>query len=60
SISGIVASGTGEPLAGANVVVEGTELGSAANADGAYSIKVDEGSYQWSCSRAGYLCDFCG
>ena len=54
SISGIVASGTGEPLAGANVVVEGTELGSAANADGAYSIKVDEGSYTVTASVIGY------
>ena len=44
SISGTVASGTGDPLAGANVVVEGTELGAAALADGSYSIKVDEGS----------------
>jgi hypothetical protein len=54
SISGTVASGTGEPLAGANVVVEGTELGAAAQADGTYSIKVDEGSYTVTASVIGY------
>ena len=54
SISGTVASGTGDPLAGANVVVEGTELGAAALADGSYSIKVDEGSYTVTASVIGY------
>ena len=44
SISGKVTdTDTGEPLVGANVVVEGTDLGAAAQADGTYSIKVDEG-----------------
>jgi len=54
SISGTVNSGTGDPLAGANVVVEGTELGAAAQADGTYSIKVDEGSYTVIASVIGY------
>ena len=40
SVSGTVTSETGEPLVGANVVVNGTDLGAAANADGAYTIKI--------------------
>ena len=40
SISGKVSSETGEPLVGANVVVDGTELGAAADTDGIYTIKI--------------------
>ena len=55
SISGKVTdTDTGEPLVGANVVVEGTDLGAAAQADGTYSIKVDEGSYTVTASVIGY------
>ena len=45
SVSGVVASESGDPLAGANVVVEGTEMGAASSEDGSYSIKLDVGSY---------------
>ena len=54
SISGVVTSETGEPLVGANVVVNGTDLGAAADADGAYSIKIGPGSYTVPASSIGY------
>ena len=55
SISGKVTNtDTGEPLVGANVVVEGTDLGAAAQADGTYSIQVSDGSYTVTASVIGY------
>ncbi len=54
SISGTVASEKGEPLVGANVVIDGTDLGAAANADGVYSIKIGPGSYTVTASVIGY------
>ena len=54
SISGTVASEKGEPLVGANVVVDGTDLGAAANADGIYTIKIGPGSYTVTASVIGY------
>jgi len=53
-ISGTVTSETGEPLVGANVVVDGTDLGAAANADGIYTIKIGPGSYTVTASSIGY------
>ena len=55
SISGKVTdTDTGEPLVGANVVVEGTDLGTASLEDGTYSIQVGEGSYTVTASVIGY------
>ena len=54
SVSGTVADEAGSPLAGANVVVEGTDLGAAAQADGTYSISIGEGSYTVTVSVIGY------
>ena len=54
SVSGTVADEKGSPLAGANVVVEGTDLGAAAQADGTYSITIGEGSYTVTASVIGY------
>ena len=54
SISGTVASGKGEPSVGANVVVDGTDLGAAANAEGIYTIKIGPGSYTVTASVIGY------
>ena len=54
SVSGVVASESGDPLAGANVVVEGTEMGAASSEDGTYSIKLDAGSYTVTASVIGY------
>ena len=53
SISGIVDGET--PLQGANVVVEGTELGSVSNGEGSYFIKdVPAGTYDVTASFIGY------
>jgi len=55
SISGkVINTDTGEPLVGANVVVEGTDLGSASLEDGTYSIQVGDGSYTVTASVIGY------
>ncbi len=55
-ISGIVTDlATGEPLPGASVVIEGTTLGSAANAEGRYLIpRISAGSYVLIASYIGY------
>ena len=53
-VSGTVANETGNPLAGANVTIEGTELGGAANADGIYTIAVENGTYDVTASVIGY------
>jgi outer membrane cobalamin receptor len=54
SVSGTVADETGDPLAGANVTVEGTDLGAASLEDGTYSIEVGEGSYAVTAQVIGY------
>ena len=53
-VSGVVANESGVPLVGANVIVEGTDLGSAANAEGSYSIDLGAGSYIITASAIGY------
>ena len=55
-ITGMVTdSKTGEPLAGVNVLVEGTYLGAATDLDGYYVIlNVPPGSYKLSASFVGY------
>ena len=54
SVSGTVTSESGEPLVGANVVVNGTDLGAAVDADGIYTIKIGPGSYTVTASSIGY------
>ena len=54
SVSGTVTSESGEPLVGANVVVNGTDLGAAVDADGVYTIKIGPGSYTVTASSIGY------
>jgi len=54
SVSGTVADEAGSPLAGANVVVEGTDLGAASLEDGTYSISIGEGSHTLTASVIGY------
>jgi hypothetical protein len=53
-VVGTVTDTESNPLAGANVVVEGTDLGSAADADGAYSIDLGAGTYTLTASSIGY------
>ena len=55
SISGTVSDADGNPLAGANVSVEGTSMGAATITSGAYSISgVPAGSYTVTASYIGY------
>lgn len=55
-VTGIVTdSETGEPLIGANVIIEGTSSGAATNVDGSYVIiRVPPGSYQVRVEMMGY------
>ena len=47
-MTGLVSSESGEGLAGANVILEGTSYGTAANISGEYNItNVPEGTYIW-------------
>ena len=56
AIQGTVTSEDGAALAGANVIVEGTSFGAAADADGNYKIEgVPAGSYTLSTSVIGYI-----
>jgi len=51
----VIEEGTGLPLAGANVVVEGTVYGSAANVEGVYLItNIPAGTYNVAVSMIGY------
>ena len=56
SVSGTVTdAASGQALAGANVVLEGTNLGAAANADGSYTVSdVPSGTYTITVSVIGY------
>ena len=54
SIVGTVNDANNNPLVGANVVVEGTELGSVSDEVGAYVISPDEGTYSVTASFIGY------
>ena len=55
TISGTVTDESGNGLAGANVTVEGTNMGAAANSSGSYSISgVALGTYTVSASFIGY------
>ncbi|MEJ2495545.1 MAG: carboxypeptidase-like regulatory domain-containing protein, partial [Ignavibacteriaceae bacterium] len=55
TISGVVTDATtGDKLLGANVYLLGTSWGAATDANGEYSITVDEGSYTITCSYIGF------
>ncbi len=54
-ISGVVKSAEGEPVVGANVVLEGTTMGTAADAAGRYFIlNVPPGTYRVRASGVGF------
>ena len=53
SVVGVV-SGEGKPLVGANVVIQGTNLGTVSDDDGFYSIDVPVGDYNVIASFIGY------
>ena len=54
SIGGVVSDESNNPIVGANVIVVGTDLGSAADADGYYSIDLGAGSYTLTATAIGY------
>ena len=54
SITGLVTDANTKPLDGANVVVEGTDLGAVGSETGFYSIKVSPGTYTITATFIGY------
>ena len=54
-VRGTVSSADGQPLVGANVIIEGTAKGAATDGDGGYTIlNVDAGTYSVTVSYIGY------
>ncbi len=54
SVVGVVTDVNSNPLSGANVVVEGSDLGAVAGETGSFSIKVDSGTYTVTVTFIGY------
>ena len=54
TITGKVSDAQSEPLAGVNIVVKGTQVGTMTDADGNYSIQVPNGSTQLVASFIGF------
>ncbi len=55
TVSGVVSdSETGDALPGANVVVEGTTLGTATDQNGRYTLSVPSGTHTFTASFIGY------
>ena len=55
TISGVISDAeTGEPLIGANILVEGTSIGAVTDIDGSYSIELPEGATTLQISYTGY------
>ena len=46
SVQGTVSDQNGDPLAGANVVVSGTSVGAASDAEGSYQINIPSGTVE--------------
>ena len=53
TVTGTVKDINGKPLAGASVIIKGSEAGVTTDADGKYSIKVKPGTYQITISYVG-------
>ena len=54
-LRGVVTSSDGQPLAGANVIVDGTTKGAATDGEGKYTIlNVEAGTYSVTASYIGY------
>ncbi|MEL7362679.1 MAG: TonB-dependent receptor, partial [Bacteroidota bacterium] len=54
TLSGTVTDDEGQPLAGVNIVVQGTLFGTTTNLDGVYSLEVDAGTRTIVYSYIGY------
>ncbi len=50
----VIDASTGEPIMSANVMVEGTTIGTTTDFDGNYSLKLEEGTYTLVFSSLGY------
>lgn len=56
TVRGLITSdATGEPLLGANVIIEGTNKGVAADMDGSYSLQVEPGTITLIASYTGFI-----
>jgi len=53
-INGKATTSNGQALVGANIMIEGTSIGSATDTDGNFSISVKDGSYNIVISMIGY------
>jgi len=54
TVSGIVTDETGEPLAGATVMIKGTTIGTATDLDGKYSLAIPAGGGDLQIAYLGY------
>jgi len=50
----IIDAGTGEPIMGANVMIENTSIGTVTDFDGNYTLKVEDGIYNLKITALGY------
>jgi hypothetical protein len=57
TLTGTVSDSNGSPLSGANIVIEGTDLGGVSDSNGQYSINVGSGTYSVTASYIGYSSD---
>ena len=55
AVVGVVTDVNSEPLVGANVIVEGTELGGVTDGEGKFTIQTGEGTYDITASFIGYV-----
>jgi len=54
TVSGVIADNTGLPLIGANVLVDGTDVGTITDIDGSFSLNVPDGVNELVISYTGY------
>ncbi|MCB0748983.1 MAG: TonB-dependent receptor, partial [Ignavibacteriae bacterium] len=55
TLNGVVNDNLGNPLIGANIIIEGTLLGTATNSDGKFKVvKIKNGKYRIKASMIGY------
>ena len=55
AVVGVVTDVNSEPLVGANVIVEGTELGGVTDGEGKFTIETGAGTYDITASFIGYV-----
>ena len=55
AVVGFVGNGDSEPLVGANVIVEGTELGGVTDGEGKFVIETGVGTFDITASFIGYV-----